>query len=196
MHGIILWIGVLVLSSFLAGVVPALTISRYRPIQVLKGKFSSSLSGRWLRMALVVSQFVLSISLITGTLIVQRQMNFLRNQKLGFEKEQVLVINQASALKGQGDLFLQKLHEQSWVRSASAAQYLPGDEFDSMGFIPEQPANFERTSINYNFVDDRFLDVLGIRLSAGRNFESTRRADSLAFIINGKAANMLDGMIP
>ncbi len=184
-------IGFLVITTLMAGGIPALTISRFKPIQVLKGKFSGSLSGAGLRKTLVISQFVISISLISGSLIIQKQMNYLRNQKLGFEKEQVLVIKQASALRSKSSLFIQRLKEMPWVVNASTGQNMPGDEFDSMGFIPQQPANFEHTSINYNFVDDQYLNVLGLELSAGRNFDATRSVDSLAFLVNEKAVKML-----
>lgn len=189
---IIYWsLGFLIFTSLMAGGIPALTISRFKPIQVLKGNFSGSLSGAGLRKTLVISQFVISISLISGSLIIQKQMNFLRNQKLGFEKEQVLVINQASALGTQASLFIQRLKQMPWVANATYAQKMPGDEFDSMGFIPQQPADFEHTSINYNFVDDQYLNVLGLELSSGRNFDATRAMDSLAFLINEKAAKIL-----
>ncbi len=177
--------------SIIAGVIPALTISKFKPIQVLKGKFTGSLEGAGLRKVLVIGQFVISISLIAGTMIIKNQLDFMHNQKLGFDKEQVIVINQASALRDQSTLFRERLAELPWATEASSSQFVPGDEFDSMGFIPQQPANFERTSINYNFINDRFVEVLNLKLQAGRNFDADRPVDSLAFIINESAAKTL-----
>ena len=144
-----------------------------------------------MRRSLVASQFVISISLIAGTIVIKKQMDFLQNQKLGFDKDQILVINQADVLGSRAKSFMEMINQMPWEVYTSSSQYLPGDEYDSMGFIPEQPANFEHTSINYNFVDDQHLNVLDLNLKSGRNFDSNRLVDSLSFLINEKAAKML-----
>lgn len=183
--------GLALLVTILAGSFPALFLSSFTPLQVLRGSVLKIDGRDWLRKSLVVTQFCISTGLIIGTLVVWRQLNFLQNERLGFDKEQVLVINRANALGQNYNTFLDQVRALPQVKKAAAAQNLPGKGYDSSLFSPEQPANYKETSLSYTFVDNQFLDALGMELAAGRNFSPELASDSSAFIINETAAKAL-----
>ncbi len=183
--------GLALLVTILAGSFPALFLSSFTPLQVLRGSVLKIDGRDWLRKSLVVTQFCISTGLIIGTLVVWRQLNFLQNERLGFDKEQVLVINRANALGQNYNTFLDQVRALPQVKKAAAAQNLPGKGYDSSLFFPEQPANYKETSLSYTFVDNQFLDALGMELAAGRNFSPELASDSSAFIINETAAKAL-----
>ncbi len=89
------FLGLLVAGTFLSGIYPALVLSRYQPVAVLKGIFKNAAGGQWLRKGLIVGQFAASIILIAGTMIVYRQMHYMRNQDLGANINETLVIKGA-----------------------------------------------------------------------------------------------------
>lgn len=183
--------GLTLLVTILAGSFPALFLSSFSPLQVLRGSVLKIDGRDWLRKSLVVTQFCISTGLIIGTLVVWRQLNFLQNERLGFDREQVLVINRATALGQNYNTFLDQVRALPQVKKAAAAQNLPGKGYDSSLFSPEQPANYKETSLSYTFVDNQFLDALGMELAAGRNFSPELASDSSAYIINETAAKAL-----
>lgn len=187
----VLLLTLILLTTLLAGSLPAFFLAAFRPAKVLKGQVLKTGKRHWLREGLVVFQFTLSICLIVGTLVVKGQLHFLQNQRLGFDKERVLVINRAGALGDQYASFLEGLQAIPGVEKASAAQTLPGKEYDSTIFVPEQPANYRETSLSYSAVDPNFVDVLGLQISAGRNFSKEMSTDSVAFLLNESAAERL-----
>jgi hypothetical protein len=168
-------------------------LSAFQPVKVLKGQVATASSGRqnWLRRGLVVLQFGISTALLIGTLVVHRQLEFLQKTQLGFEKEHVLVVSRAGGLKNNFDVFLQKLRLSSAVEQVSAASTLPGKEFDSTIFLPEQPANYQETSLTYAWVDANFASTLGLRITSGRDFQPGSATDSAGCIINEAAAKRL-----
>lgn len=183
--------GLTLLVTFLSGSFPALFLSSFSPLQVLRGSVLKIDGRDWLRKGLVVTQFCISTGLIIGTLVVWRQLDFLQNERLGFDREQVLVINRANALGESFNTFVDQVRAIPQVKKASAVQNLPGKGYDSSLFYPEQPSNYKETSLSYTFVDNQFLDALKIDLVEGRNFSSELASDSSAFIINETAAKAL-----
>src|SRR4029077_13528606 len=113
-----------------AGVYPALVLSGFRPIAVLKGKFASGKKGVHLRQSLVVTQFIISIALIAGTIVVYSQLEFMRSQDLGFKKDRQLVLDfsRDSAIQHHYETFKQELTALPNVLSASASATLPGTD--------------------------------------------------------------------
>lgn len=183
--------GLTVLVTLLAGSFPAFFLSSFSPATVLKGDVTKQGGTNWLRKGLVVMQFCISTGLIIGTLVVMQQLHFLQNQRLGFDKEHVLIIERAQALQSQYLTFLDQLASIPAVESAAAAQNLPSKQHDSTIFKPEQPSNYEETSLSYDFVNEDFVDVLKLNMIAGRNFSADLASDSTAFIINQAAAEKL-----
>lgn len=175
----------------LAGTYPALLLSGYRPVQALSGRLISAHSGARLRNGLVLAQFCISVGLIASTLVVRDQLQFLQNKRLGFDKERLLIVHNARYLGNQHTAFRQRLSSHPLTQGASSAQSLPGYEFDSTLFEPEQPANYENSSLTYAMVDENYVDVLGLRITQGRNFSMEFSSDSTAFLINESAAEAL-----
>ncbi|MCO6488736.1 MAG: ABC transporter permease [Phaeodactylibacter sp.] len=189
-----LWLllaGLMVLAALLSGALPALLMASFQPVKALKGQLVESVGRGWLRKGLVVSQFCISTVLIVGALAVSNQLSFLQSRRLGFDKEQVIVLNRAQALGKQYGAFFGQLQGLPGVESASAAQFLPGKEFDSTVFEPEQPSNYKETSLSYAFIDPHFVETLQLELAAGRNFTAEMATDSTAALINEAAARKL-----
>jgi len=190
----VIWVALLAAIggiTVLTGVFPALVLSAFRPVNVLKGKLGTSHKGNWLREGLVVLQFCISIGLIIGTLVINNQLHFLQNQRLGFDKEHVLVINRATALGTNYVPFLQQINGLSGTQAVATSQYLPGDGYDSTIFTPEQPSNYKETSLAYSHVDANFVDALKLTIVEGRSFDPTLATDSSGVIINQTAAERL-----
>ncbi len=183
--------GLILVTTLLSGVFPAYVLSGFSPLSVIKGQVGGRQGGNWLRQSLVVAQFGISTGLIIGTLIVQDQLRYLQTVNLGFNKEQVLVLKRATALGNNYGPFLEQLKKLPVVERVSTAQFMPGDGFDSTIFLPEQPANYKETSLNYSFVDPGFAETIQLELADGRNFVSGMTTDSSACLINETAAKRL-----
>ncbi len=186
-------LGLVAVTTLLAGAFPAFALSAFQPVKVLKGQATTVDGGRrdWLRRGLVVAQFSISTALLIGTLVVYHQLEFLQKTRLGFDKEHVLVVSRAGGLGKNVDVFLQKLRSSAAVEQVSAASTLPGKEFDSTIFLPEQPSNYQETSLTYAWVDANFASTLGLRLIAGRDFQPGSATDSAGCLINEAAAKRL-----
>lgn len=183
--------GLLVVTTLLTGVFPALMLSGVNLMQSIRGELSGSGNKSNLRRGLVILQFCISLGLIIGTLVVKNQMNFLQQQNLGFDQEHVVVLRQARALDKNYDAFMDQLKQLPAVQVVSISQYLPGDGFDSSIFLPEQPSNYEETSLSYTHIDPNFVDALKLEMVAGRNIDLSHRTDSTAVLINETAAKRL-----
>jgi len=186
-----LLIGLVLFTTLMTGAFPAMVLSAFVPVKVLKGSLSKSKTGNRFRKGLVLFQFSVSAALIIGTLIVKNQLSYLQSFELGFDQEQVVILRKASGLGNNFYPFMERIRSLSGVEQVSAAQYLPGDEYDSTVFQPEQPANFSETSLAYSHVDEHFADVLKLNIIEGRNFDLEIKTDSSAYLINETAAKRL-----
>lgn len=178
--------------GLLAGAYPALVLSSYHPVHVLKGAFQSSTGGTRLRKSLVVLQFGISIVLIAATLVVFQQLRFMQNETLGFEKEQQIVLDFGgdSAVLQQRSAILDALGRVPGVREVSASRSVPGGYRPNAGTSIEDPSGDMLQHGPQLFeVDFGFIDQLGVEFVAGRPFNAAIASDSTeALIINEAAA--------
>lgn len=180
---------IMVVVGFLSGSYPAFFLSGFRPLRVLKGSFTSREGGKGFRNGLVVFQFIITSILIVGTLIISDQMRYIQNKKLGFSKEQVLIIQNAYSLENKLLPFKQTMEQDPQVISASVTSYLPiPSARNTSSYFRGRSVEQNNSQIVQNwYVDEDFLPTLGIQLAKGRNFDPSRGTDSAAVIINEAA---------
>lgn len=183
-------IALAVLIGLIAGFYPAFLLSSHRPIAILKStSFSVSGGGsRALRNGLVVLQFAVSILLIIGTLVIQQQMTYIRNRRLGFDKDHILVIRNAEVLGKQVEAFKEDLRHRSGIVGVTSAYYLLGNRFSNWGIrIEGQQIPDLNMSLDLNYCDPHFLSTLGMEMAEGRFFSEEMPTDSAAMVINEEA---------
>ncbi|HXB95434.1 MAG TPA: FtsX-like permease family protein, partial [Puia sp.] len=200
--GLLLVFAALLLGSgLLAGIYPALFITRLQLTALLKGKpgEGNAGSGR-VRRSLIVTQFAVAISLMIGAIVIQRQLVYLRNKPLGFDKEQLLVlplfgrnpspINSGvdGPLRARMNSFENDVRANPAVKGVTLSSVLPGDFFVSGLVIPEGHVEQDNIFVPWASVDYDFLATVGIPLVAGRDFSKATGSDHLqSFIINESA---------
>jgi putative ABC transport system permease protein len=189
-------LGLVLLVGVLAGIYPAFFLSSVKTIPVLKGIVSEQPAKRGrFRQGLVVFQFAISTSLIIATIIVYQQLNFMQSKKLGYDKEQVLVIQDSRMLGSHEEAFRQQLLKDSSVLRASISWSLPasadmgGTEIFGKGMA--QQGNSKEIHTNIYNIDVDYLATLGIRLKSGRNFSPSFPTDSFGILINEAAVREL-----
>lgn len=175
-----------------AGIYPALVLSRFQPIKVLKNmKLVGSGSGSWLRQGLVVIQFSLSVLLIISTIIVYRQTKYLNNKDLGFNKDQVVYFQVRDSLASNPKIletFKSELKTSPAIVSVTSGYGLPGDLFAGDGVTLPTKDGEKEYPANVFIGDHDYVKTLGLRVIAGRDFSKDMSTDTKeAFIINETA---------
>ncbi|HEX7081976.1 MAG TPA: FtsX-like permease family protein [Gammaproteobacteria bacterium] len=184
-------LGLTALVGVIAGAYPALMLSRFQPIGVLKGgPVRGGGAGERLRKTLVVFQFAVSIGLITATAIVLQQFRYLSGAGLGFDPEAVLVIRQIDYLDEGADVFEQEIGRLPGVQAVTSAASLPGTFFFNSMWRPDAPGA-EARNLDYTFVDSDYVATLGMTLAAGRAPSPLRAEDATALVLNEAAAKQL-----
>jgi putative ABC transport system permease protein len=176
--------------GILAGLYPAFVLSSFNPVVVMKGNFTGGSKGAWMRNGLVVFQFMISIILIVGTLVVGQQMSFMRSKNLGFDKEQVIYIERAFTLNEKLPTLIEEFKQMSNVVSAAATSSMVGKEGDFFGEQFQPEGSSEVLTVKFMGADDYFPQLIGFDLKEGRFF-SKETNDSLNIILNETAVKVL-----
>ncbi len=183
-------------GAFLSGIYPAFVLSGYHPIAVLKGLFKNSLKGMVIRKSLVVGQFATSIILIAGTIIVYQQVSFMRNQKLGANINQTLVldgpsVDQDASFKNAFEPFKNDLLLMNGVKTVTASSSVMGREiYMTNGAYLVNSKTKNPLTFYTMYVDEDFLSAYGMNFKAGRNFSKDNTADKKAVVLNEEAVKL------
>jgi putative ABC transport system permease protein len=181
--------GIPAILGLLAGTYPALVLSSFNPIQVLKGSFSRSKDGSMLRDLLTIVQFSISGILVIAIIIIRQQLHFIENNDPGYEKENILSVN----LKDEGvrdkiDFFVQELKKHPNIVSTSMASYLPNNVGTQQSRNWNGPEGQVAVSFYTIHADHNYVDLFNLQIIKGRNFSNEIKSDKNAILINETAA--------
>ncbi|WP_257666745.1 ABC transporter permease [Parapedobacter tibetensis] len=186
-----LFAGSLAAVVLLAGIYPALLLSTFKPAQALKGILPGIGRNNGFRKALVVIQFSCSVVLIIATIIISRQLDFIRKKELGYNKENVFFFNQRN-FSGRFDAVRAELENHPGIAGVTAASGNISNIGSGTGDIAWEgkPASMANFMVNFMSVDHKFLEVIGLQLADGRGFTDTP-ADSSYIILNETAVKQM-----
>lgn len=187
--------GIVLIAGLIAGSYPAFVLSGFKPILALGTSVARGMQSVQLRKILVIFQFAASIILIIATLVVSNQLAFMREQNLGFDKEQMIVIpirNNAD-IRGRFEAIKSEFLKTPAVKGAASSSTVPAREIPSIVYRPEGAKENETQSINTMVVDYDFLATYNVQLAAGRAFSRDFATDAQeGFVINEAAVKNLD----
>jgi putative ABC transport system permease protein len=189
---LLLLFGIAVGIGILAGIYPALVLSSFQPITVLKGRFATGAKGILLRKGLVVAQFTISIALIIGTIIVYSQMKYMRSQDLGFTKDQKMIIN-TNGDKAK-EAFKNAISGLPGVESVSLSGSVPGGgNPGAYSQIENVKGDMQIANLDLYFVDFNYIPQYKMKVLAGRAFSRDFMTDTTQSMIVNEAAMKMFG---
>ena len=186
-------LGFVLITGLISGSYPALYLSRFHPATVLKGRVSNFIGEVWARKGLVVFQFTLSIILIVSVWVVYEQISFIQTRNLGYDKDNIIIIQREGAVVEKHETFLAEVQELDGVVAASASGHdMTGHNGGTYGIEwpgkdPENRTEFERVTVDYGFTE-----LMGIELKEGRTFSRDFGAEWSKILFNEAAIAYMD----
>lgn len=187
----------IIAGSLLSGLYPAFVLSAYKPVDVLKGRFSKTSQGALFRKGMVITQFVASITLIVGTYTVYQQIAFMRNQKLGVDIDQTLVMNTPavadSTYENRYEGFKQELLKYPEIRSFTSSTAVPGrqPDWNAGGIRRLSQSPDEQNQYRIIMMDHDFVPSYGLEVVAGRAFSGDVADENANVMLNESAARLM-----
>lgn len=180
-------LGAVVLTGILSGIYPAAVLSSFRPVTVMRGQTSSGKKGSFLRNVLVVFQFCATIILLVGTLVIFEQMHFIKSERLGFEREHVVIIPiREEETRKKANLLKTEFLKLPEVQNVSLTSGLPTDIRSHLYGTKFQTDQGETTTMDFffDYVDHDFVDVFKLEIIDGRNFSKEHKDDDSSLLVN------------
>jgi len=194
---VISFIGVIIVAGIIGGSYPAFFLSRFSPVTVLKGEITKGSAGSLFRKILVVIQFTISVVMIVCTLIVFRQLNYLKTMDQGFNQDNVLTLQLNRGMVRKYPVLRQALLENENIRYVTSTNTPVGEGSGKVIFNVETDQGMVQRGVNFAVVDHDFIDALGIRMIEGRDFQQDMPSDTLlAVVVNETLANRLGWQDP
>lgn len=183
-------IGFILVMGTLSGSYPAFYLSSFKPITILKGKSMQGFRAKRVRNGLVFFQFTMSIALILCTIFVQKQLNYTANYDLGFDKSNILQIENVEILGDNAKALRNSLAEINVVEQVAVSNLTPPFIFSEDKYLADEPSA-EIVTLKSNNIDEDYAELMGFEFIWGRNFDKTRPKDKYAAVINSSAMEAL-----
>ncbi len=185
-------IGVILIAGILGGSYPAFFLSRFSPATVLKGEITQGSAGSLFRKILVVFQFTISVAMIVSTLVVFRQLKYLKNMDQGFNQENILSLELNQGMVGKYPVLKLALLENNDIKYVTSTNTPMGEGSGKVIFNMETDQGMAQRGINFAVVDHDFVDALGIKIINGRDFQQDMPSDTISsVVVNETLANRM-----